>query len=404
MNVLFLTMVNITSIHERNIYTDLLRKFHDEGHVVYIVTPCERRNGKPTRLYKTNGVKILSVKTLNVQKTSILEKGIGQILIEYLYKRAINKYFKDINFDLIIYSTPPITLLGVVKELKFQNPKAITYLLLKDIFPQNALDLGMMTTKGVKGLFYKYFRKQEINLYIISDYIGCMSPANVEYLLEHNLFIDKKKVEVAPNSIELTCETNEGESIKRRYIRDKYKLPTNKPLFIYGGNLGMPQDIPFLIKCLDEIKHRQDCHFVIVGTGTFWPMLQDWYDNNKDCNVTVMKGLPKEDYDCLVGSCDVGLIFLDHRFTIPNYPSRLLSYLENKMPIICATDKHCDMGSIARDNGYGYWCESVNPKDFVALVNKILMSDMKAMGEKGYLFLKENYLVKHTYNAIIKHV
>jgi glycosyltransferase involved in cell wall biosynthesis len=117
-----------------------------------------------------------------------------------------------------------------------------------------------------------------------------------------------------------------------------------------------------------------------------------------------MQGLPKADYDMLVRYCDVGLIFLDYRFTIPNYPSRLLSYLENKMPVICATDVNTDIGRIAEENGYGYWCESVKPEAFTALVDKMLKSDRKAMGEKGYQFLKENYLVEHTYNAIMKHM
>ena len=116
-----------------------------------------------------------------------------------------------------------------------------------------------------------------------------------------------------------------------------------------------------------------------------------------------MQSLPKSDYDLLVKSCDVGLIFLDHRFTIPNYPSRLLSYLENKMPVLCATDVNTDIGKIAEKNGYGYWCESVKPEDFTAMVDKMLASDRKAMGEKGYEFLKNNYLVEHTYNAIMAH-
>ena len=81
----------------------------------------------------------------------------------------------------------------------------------------------------------------------------------------------------------------------------------------------------------------------------------------------------------------------------------MLSYLEYKMSVICATDANTDMGHIAEENGCGYWCESVKPEDFTALVDKMLESDMKAMGEKGYQFLKENYLVEHTYGAIMKH-
>lgn len=147
-------MSRITDISRRGIYTDLMRKFRDEGHNVYIVAPRERSFGQPTELIETDGAHILGVKTLNLQKTSVIEKGIGQVLVEGQYKRAIKKYLKGIKLDLILYSTPPITFPKVIKYLKQSNPNAKTYLLLKDIFPQNAVDIGMMKKTGVKGLLY----------------------------------------------------------------------------------------------------------------------------------------------------------------------------------------------------------------------------------------------------------
>ena len=243
----------------------------------------------------------------------------------------------------------------------------------------------------------------------LSDYIGCMSPANVDYLLKQNPEVDPNHVEVAPNSVELLPELSAQEEnakrlTERNYMRNKYNLPMDKPVFIYGGNLGRPQGIPFLIDCLDANSNRNDCYFLVIGSGTEQPKLQKWYEYKKPKNVKLMDGLPKAEYDELVRTCDVGLIFLDHRFLIPNYPSRLLCYLENKMPVICATDVNTDIGKIAEENGYGYWCESVKPEDFTALVDKVLTSDMKAMGERGYEFLKKNYLVEHTYNAIMSHI
>ncbi len=407
MNVIFLTMSRLTDITQRHIYTDLLRKFRNERHSVYIVSPNERTFGRPTELVEKDGVRILGVKTLNLQKTSVLEKGIGQVLVESQYKKAIKKYLNDVSFDLILYSTPPITFPKVIKFLKKHNPNAKTYLLLKDIFPQNAVDMGMMGKEGVKGILYKYFRRKEKVLYGLSDYIGCMSPANVQFVLEHNPEISADRVGVAPNSIELVEKKYEDnqEKIENFYIRKKYDLPIDIPIFIYGGNLGKPQGVDYLIKCLDANKQRTFCYFVVVGSGTEYARLKAWYDLNLNANlnVKVMKGLPKADYDLLVRSCDVGLIFLDHRFTIPNYPSRLLSYLEYKMPVLCATDVNTDIGKIAEENGYGYWCESVKPEDFTALVDKVLAADRKAMGERGYEFLKKNYLVENTYNAIMKH-
>ena len=400
MNLIFLTVSRINSISGRGIYTDLMRKFRDEGHNVYIVTPIERQFGKSTSFYEQDGVHILQVRTLNIQKTNILEKGIGTIWLESQFKNAIKKYLDGIHFDLILYSTPPITLNKVILYLKKCNPQAISYLLLKDIFPQNAVDLGMFSERSI---LYKIFRRKEIQLYKDSDFIGCMSPANVKFLLEHNPYIDEKKVEVAPNSLELK---ESQEKVDRKLIREKYHLPVDKPIFIYGGNLGKPQGIDFLIKCLDVNKERNDCHFLIVGNGTEYLKLLCWYENVSPHSITLLKSIPKDDYDKLVQSCDVGLIFLDHRFLIPNYPSRLLSYLEYKMPIIAATDVHTDIGSIAEKNGYGYWCESIDPNDFTLCVNRYLEDPetIKIMGEKGYQFLLKNYLIKYTYKAIVSHL
>lgn len=390
------------TIEQRGIYTDLMRKFRSEGHNLYIVSPTERRDGRETMLIKQDGVHILSVKTLNVQKTNVVEKGIGQLSIEYLYKRAIKRYCKGVSFDLILYSTPPITFPNVIKYAKQINPNAKTYLLLKDIFPQNAVDMGMISKTGVKGILYKYFRNKEKALYALSDYIGCMSPANVKYVLDHNPEISADTVEVAPNSIELSEDSPLTDS-ERTGILQKYNLPTDKPVFLYGGNLGAPQGIPFLIECLNANKDRKDCHFLVVGNGTYYKNLKEWFDNTKPHAVTVLKGLPKEEYDQLAKACQVGLIFIDYRFTIPNYPSRLLPYLENRMPVIACTDPNCDTGMIANENGYGCWVPSNNVEAFTAAVDKLLTSDIHTLGENGYKFLKENYLVDNTYNTIMKH-
>ena len=180
-------------------------------------------------------------------------------------------------------------------------------------------------------------------------------------------------------------------------------MPVDKPVFFYGGNLGQPQGIPFLIKCLDVNRSREDCHFLIVGDGFEYPRIAKWYEETKPANVTLLKRLPKEDYDTLARSCDVGLIFLDYRFTIPNYPSRLLSCLTQHKPIIACTDPNCDIGTIAEANGYGFWCPSNSVEAFTAAVDKMLASDIHQMGENGYKFFLENYTVLNTYDTIMGH-
>src|SRR5699024_4505044 len=101
-----------------------------------------KRYGKYTKLLKENGVQILNVEIGNITKTNTISKGFSTINIGRQLKKNISKYFKDIKFDLILYSTPPITFVSVIEYLK-KRDAAKTYLLLKDIFPQNAIDLEM---------------------------------------------------------------------------------------------------------------------------------------------------------------------------------------------------------------------------------------------------------------------
>ena len=403
MNLLFLTISTVVNhIQSNGIYNDLMRKFRDEGHEVYIIYPNERKYGLPTALKEEEGIHSLAVRTLNVQKTTVIEKGIGQLLLESQFKSALKKYFGGVKFDLILYSTPPITFNSVIKYAKKRSGgKALTYLLLKDIFPQNAVDLGMMTKSGLKGILYRMFRKKEEELYRITDYIGCMSPANVEYVLKHNPSVDRAKVEVAPNSYDVPAAYD---AVDKESIRKKYNLPTGRPVFLYGGNMGKPQGIPFLVECMKAVKDRKDCHFLLVGDGTEYTKLESFVAENQPKSISVFRRLPKADYDALAAACDVGLIFLDYRFSIPNYPSRLLPYLIGKKPILAATDPNCDTGLIAEENGYGFYCPSNSVEEFVKAVDKILASDIKQMGENGYQFFLNNFTTEHTYNAIINHL
>ena len=398
MNVIFITISNILDIKHKDIYSDLMRRFSQEGHHVYILSPTERRYKKSTRLIVSEGVTIVKVKIPNYEKTNKLEKGVSMLLIEYLFKKAIEHFLSDVTFDLILYSTPPITFNQLVLFLKKRNPKAISYLLLKDIFPQNAVDLGMISKQGI---IYQYLRRKEIQLYKVSDYIGCMSPANVEYVKANNSFINPTTIEVAPNSIQIS----DLQPFDRVEARRQYNISQDDIVFVYGGNLGMPQGIDHMINCLEECIHLPGCHFIIVGSGTEYSKISKWYLRIGAKNITFLSRLTKEKYDKLVRASDVGLIFLDHRFTIPNYPSRLLSYLEFSLPILACTDISTDIGRIAESNGYGLWCESNSVEVFVACVKKFMSmgTNLKKMGEKGRLFLENNYNIDVTYHAIMKH-
>ena len=201
----------------------------------------------------------------NTQKVNLIEKGISTLRIEPLFIQGIRKYFSDVKFDLVLYATPPVTFAKVIDFVK-KRDGAKSYLMLKDIFPQNSVDLGMLTKSGIKGLIYKYFRHKEKSMYALSDKIGCMSQANADYVLKHNPEIPQDKVEICPNSVEpIDMRVSEEEKSE---IRKKYDLPLDKKIFVYGGNLGRPQDVPFIVDCLKACSDIEDSYFVIAGSGT----------------------------------------------------------------------------------------------------------------------------------------
>lgn len=398
MKLLFLTLLNFDSIEEHNLYTDLLREFYRHGHDIYVVSPVERRYHKPT-LYKDIDSRqhILKLRIGNTQKTNIVEKGISTVTLEHTFIRGIKKYMGNVKFDLILYSTPPITLQRAVAYVK-KRDQAHTYLLLKDIFPQNALDLGMLREQGVKGMLYRYFRQKEKRLYALSDRIGCMSEANREYVIKHNPEIDPKKVEICPNSIEVQdISISENEKAK---IRDAYEIPMDRTVFVYGGNLGKPQGIPFLMECLKAEKDNGQVYFLIIGDGTEYSVLEDFCKKEAFSNVRLIQRLPKEEFDRVVAACDVGMIFLDHRFTIPNFPSRLLSYMQAGIPVFACTDPNTDIGKVITDGGFGWWCESNDVDDFRECISVVCSSNIKSMGWNSSYMLDKEYTSKKGYELV----
>lgn len=398
MNILFLTIAFPERINERNLYTDLMQEFKSKGHCVYVATSREKKYRKGTNLSIERGINVLRIKTGNLQKVNFIEKGISTLLIEKQFIYAIKKYIKSVKFDLVIYSTPPITFEKVIKYVKGKD-NAKTYLLLKDIFPQNAVDIGILRKSGI---IYKYFRNKEKHLYKISDYIGCMSQANVEYILKNNDFINLNKVEVCPNSIKPINILRDYDT--RKQIRDKYGIKKDSIVFIYGGNLGKPQGIDFLIKVLESNKNKNDMFFLIVGNGTEYDKIKRSIVEFNANNIKLYSAFPKEEFDDLMQICDVGMIFLDERFTIPNFPSRLLSYMEFSMPVIATTDINTDIGDVIINGNFGMWSKSGDIKAFNNNLNFMCnRKKIERMGCNSRKYLLSNYTVSLAYGIIMKH-
>jgi glycosyltransferase involved in cell wall biosynthesis len=391
MKVLFLMIAYPDVSRNTNMYTDLTSEFLKDGHDVYVAAP----HNNATLMNIEEGIKVLRIKTLPLFNTSIIKKGIANILLPYQYKKSLKRYFKDIYFDLVITPTPPITFIATISFLKKKNHSKI-YLILRDIFPQNAKDLGIIKNP----IIFNYFRRKEKKLYRIVDSIGCMSQKNIDFVYAHNKKVHLKKLHILPNWTRVN-EINSSDIC----IRSQYNL-IKKFVAVFGGNFGIPQKIDFLIEVAEKIRYKKDIFFLLVGEGTEKSKIRKIIHDKNLKNIRIIDQLPRNEYLELVKACDVGLVNLSDKFTIPNIPSRTLSYWSLKLPVIAGIDENTDYGELLEKSGGGLWSLTGDTEAYIA--NLISFYDnpekRKQMGENGYNYLVKELNSEIAYKTIISRI
>ncbi len=396
MNVLFL-MISFPDIRENsNLYSDLVEEFRKNGHNVYVAALLEKKYNQSTYLERIKELNILRVRAGDWFNTnSVIKKGLTTMTIANYFKKAIQKYFDNVKFDLVIYPTPPITFAPVVKYIK-KRDKCKSYLILRDIFPQNVRDLGLLNNR----LLFNYFRRKEKQLYSISDYIGCLSEGNIQYVLDNN-DIDENKLEILYN----WGKVNHNTEVAKTDYKKKYGLE-NKFIAVFGGNIGLPQELEFLLELAKEYKERDDIVFLIIGKGAQKQTIVDTVRNEKLSNVIFNDYLSRDEYDNLMKQCDIGLVNLDRKFTIPNIPSKTIAYFKAGIPILASTDKNTDYKDLlVKKAKAGLWSETGDLEAYKNNFEK-LFNDKKSreeLGRNGRRFLEENLSVEKAYQIIMKH-
>jgi glycosyltransferase involved in cell wall biosynthesis len=396
MNILFVTIAWPSEGNE-NLYSNLIDKFKEHGHEIFVACSAQKREGISTQIKEENGINVLRIRTGNLSKTGHIEKAVSLILIKRQFEKAIKRYYSNKEFDLILFNTPPITMSGLLKKLKITYSSSV-YLLLKDIWPYGFADLGVMKRGG---LAWKFFRYHEKRIYRIADYIGCMSQKGVEFILENNPDLVKNKVEVCPNTTTLpNRHYNTDES-----FRKKYGIPENATIFLFSGNIGKGHGVDFLIQAISKLSTYEEAFFLIGGAGTHFERINKAVGEGRSDNAFVYSYLPESEFKNLLSICDVGLILLSSDYTYPQFPSRLLAYLKTSMAVLCAVNKETDIGSIVVSNDAGVEVEHGDLKGFIKAVKKFSnhKEETKKMGKNALKLLQENYTTEHSYQIIMAH-
>ena len=390
MKVLYISTVFPREGAGATIYTDLAEELARRGHQVTVVAAEGKKYRGKTRLVQERGCEVLWVCVGDLYDVGLVKKAISQLTLQNRLISAMRHMLPERSFDVVLFEAPPVTTYRAVEFAK-QRFSAHSYLMLKDIFPQNAVDLGMMRAGSV---LYRFYRHKEKKLYAAADIIGCMSSANRQYILSHNPEIPADKVEIFPNTKRVgSIPASES---RMSTLREKYGIPATAVVFLFGGNMGKAQAPEFLCAAAERLKEELNIFFLFVGRGTEKEKIRRRISSLK--NALYLENLPRDEYERLAAECDVGILCLNPCFTIPNYPSRILSYMECALPVVAATDSNTDIPALIEEAECGVCCSSGNLEEFIEKVT-ILAADAKSratMGKNGRHYLEKNLCVERS--------
>ena len=368
---------------------ELAEGLRDRGHAVTVVTvyPGHNLSGSGEEcqfgsVEMENGIEVIRIKTLSPHRVPYLVRGLSQLVLPYVFFYRIRNLIKR-RMDVIIVYSPPLPLAIAGSKLKrFYNAKYI--LNVQDLFPQNAIDLGILKNR----LLIKLFKRIEAYAYRNADFITVHSENNKSFLATRNK-VPQDRIKVIHNWIDIepyskTLRT--GRFRKMFNIEDKF-------IFLFAGVIGPSQGLDLIIKAAEKIKDVKDICFLIVGDGMEKERLEKMADDLKLKNVIFKPFVSKDEYPELVKDADVGLACLSSMNRTPVVPGKILGYMAASVPVAAFLNKESDGHQIIRNAQCGYSEISDDVEKTVETVIKIYneWSRLKEYGENGFGYVKENF-------------
>ena len=392
MNILFTLLSLAKDLKSGGMYTDLVLECVKNGHKVTVITGTEEN----TSFQEEFGIQVLRVHSQPIKYVkNMIKKGVGMATLPYYFKRAYNKYLKNEKFDWIIMPTPPKTLIDFVKMVK-KRTGAKFYMILRDIHPQSSASLGEIKQKWMINYLYK---RSDLG-YRLADVVGCMSPANIEFIQKEHHIPDTTRCTVLYNWMSNRPYVEEDFSD----LRKKFDLQ-DKFLVLFGGNIGQGQRVENIADLAQHYLPNKNIVFVIIGKGIKKDYLQQLAQDQGLDNILFLNYMPREDYLRFVKSADLGLISIHENNAAPTCPSKAVSYMSLKIPILALINSNNDYGQIVEEQAKaGYWAVGSDKEKVYALFDKLYAdADLrKQMGENGYRFYCENLTTEKVYAEFIK--
>lgn len=324
---------------------DLSREFVRQGHELTVLLPSADLE-KRWELTEMDGVRILRLRAPRTKDIGYMRRTINEFLMPFAMQRSLRQSpLSHEKWEGVIWYAPSIFHGPLALSLKRKN-NCKGYLIIRDIFPEWAADMGLMS-RGLPYLFFKAISKFQ---YAVANIIGVQTPGNRRYF-ENWAQKGGRKLEVLNNWLDRPADT-------RCSIRLETTILANCKVFVYAGNMGIAQGMDIVLELADKLKERVDVGFLFVGRGSEAKRLKELAGRRGLSKVLFFDEIDPDEIPDLYAQCSIGIVALDPRHKSHNIPGKFLTYMQSGLPVLANVNAGNDLAKLIRDEQVGYVCES----------------------------------------------
>lgn len=329
------------AVQLRDLSLELVR----QGHKVTVMIAAAELD-RPWLLEDMGGVEVLRLKAPRTKDMGYVRRTLGELLMPFIMLRSFRKSpFAQVRWEGVVWYSPTIFLGPMANALK-QASACRSYLIIRDIFPEWAVDMGLMG----RGLPYRFFKAIARHQYSVADVIGVQTPGNLAYF-EGWKNQPGRRLEVLQNWLAQAHDVGCSISIADGPL-------AGRTIFVYAGNMGVAQGMGILLELAERLRERRDIGFVFVGRGSDAQHLREQARVRGLDNVCFHDEIDPSEIAGLYAQCHVGIVALDPRHKTHNIPGKFLSYMQSGLPVLANINPGNDLATLIESEGVGRVCTS----------------------------------------------
>jgi len=338
---------------------DLSREFTRQGHALTVLLPSPDQH-KPWSLEEIDGVQVLRLKAPRTKDIGYVWRTFGEFAMPFAMLRQFRKSpFSNERWDGVVWYAPSIFHGPLASALK-KRSNCKGYLIIRDIFPEWAVDMGLMG----RGLPYRFFYAIANYQYSVANVIGVQTPGNRKYFERWQQKPDRT-LEVLQNWLDKPAQA-------RCSIRVNETALVGRKVFVYAGNMGVAQGMDILLDLVERLQHRTNIGFLFVGRGSDAVRLKNSAKDRKLDNVLFYDEIHPDEIPDLYSQCSAGIVVLDPRHKSHNIPGKFLTYMQSGLPVLANVNRGNDLAQMIRIENVGQVCETNNVDNLYKKVNELL--------------------------------